>query len=247
MRKLLLAMTLLLLPTVSWSAGGGGYPLDHAPIDVHNEASLQRGAKWFVNYCMGCHSLEYQRWSRFARDAGLSDDQVTDNLIFTGVKVGDTMKNALPKDDSKRWFGAAPPDLSVMARARGADYLYTYLRTFYLDDSRPLGVNNAVFPAVGMPHVMWDQQGWQKPVYETHENDSGEETHTITGFEIVEEGAMKPHEFDAAMADLVNFLVYTAEPAQLDRKRIGFWVLLYLVVAFVVFYLLKKEYWKDVH
>ncbi len=227
-------------------AAGGGYPLDTAPIDLNNKASLQRGAKLFVNYCMGCHSANYQRYNRFGRDAGLTDEQIVDNLIFTGVKVGDTMRIGMSKSDGKKWFGAAPPDLSVIARSRGEDYLYTYLRTFYLDDSRPWGVNNAVFPSVGMPHVLWELQGWQTPIIEMHvEGDV--ETEVITGFEIAQPGTMSLPEFDAAMADLVNFLSYVGEPIQLERKRIGIWVLLFLVLAFVVFYLLKKEYWKDIH
>jgi ubiquinol-cytochrome c reductase cytochrome c1 subunit len=196
---------------------------------------------------MGCHSAQYQRYNRLARDLDLTDELVLDNLVFTGAKVGDTMQNAMPEDDAKRWFGAAPPDLTLIGRSRSPDYLYTYLTTFYLDEKRPLGVNNAVFPAVGMPHVLWELQGWQKPVLEIVEDASGEPKEVITGFELVEPGSMTLPEFNAAMNDLVNFLVYIAEPMQLERRRIGFWVLFYLVIAFVVFYFLKKEYWKDVH
>jgi ubiquinol-cytochrome c reductase cytochrome c1 subunit len=196
---------------------------------------------------MGCHSAQYQRYNRMARDLGLTDEQVLDNLIFTGVKIGETMKNAMPKDTAKKWFGAAPPDLSVIARSRGADYLYTYLRTFYLDESRPYGANNAIFPSVGMPHVLWELQGWQKAVYKTVKDASGNPMEVIDGFELVQEGSMPPREFDKAMADLVSFMVYIAEPIQQERKRIGVWVLLFLVLAFAVFYPLKKEYWKDVH
>lgn len=229
-------------------AAAEGYSLDKAPIDLENKPSLQRGAKLFVNYCMGCHSLDYQRYNRLGRDLDLTDDQIKENLIFTSnTKVGDTMRNAMPKAQAKEWFGAAPPDLSVIARSRGPDYLYTYLRTFYLDESRPWGVNNAVFPAVGMPHILWKLQGWQKPVYETHKDATGEEKEMLVGVELVKPGTMSPPEFDAAMADLVNFLEYVGEPAQLQRKSLGVWVLLFLVVAFIVFYLLKKEYWKDVH
>lgn len=247
MKTKILTLFCLALPATALAAGGGGYPLDKAPIDLHNEASLQRGGQLFVNYCMGCHSAEYQRYNRLGRDVGLTDEQVKDNLIFTGVKVGDTMKNAMPKADAKKWFGAAPPDLSVIARARGNDYLYTYLRTFYVDEKRPWGVNNAVFPSVGMPHVLWPLQGLQKPVYATVHDASGAEKHVIEGFELVQPGAMSPPEFDAAMADLVNFMAYIAEPAQLDRKAVGWWVLAFLVLALAVFYPLKKEYWKDVH
>ncbi len=240
-------IVVLMAPVLVYAAGGGGFPLEHARIDLDNKASLQRGAKLFVNYCMGCHSAEYQRYNRMARDLELTDEQVRDNLIFTGAKVGDTMEIAMEKDDAKRWFGAAPPDLSVIARSRGVDYLFTYLLTFYLDEDRPLGVNNAVFPAVGMPHVLWELQGWQKPVYHNVTDASGEPKEVIAKFEVVEPGSMTPPDFRAAMNDLVNFLAYIAEPARLQRESLGFWVLFYLVIAFVVFYLLKKEYWKDVH
>ncbi len=247
MRKVIIAFALLVLPSLALAVTEG-YPLDKAPIDLSNKASLQRGAKLFVNYCMGCHSAQYQRYNRLARDLNLTDEQVTDNLIFTNdTKVGDTMKIAMPGDDAKKWFGAAPPDLSVIARSRGVDYLYTYLRTFYLDESRPWGVNNAVFPSVGMPHVLWELQGWQKPVYGTVHDASGEEKEVVTGVQLAEPGVMTQPEFDAAMADLVNFLAYVGEPAQLERKRIGWWVLGFLALAFAVFYPLKKEYWKDVH
>ena len=241
-----LAILLLTVPTLA-GAAGGGYPLDHADVDVGNQASLQRGAQLFVNYCMACHSAKFQRYNRLARDAGLSKEQVEANLILTAdTKVGDTMQNAMPAEDSENWFGRAPPDLSLIARSKGADYVYTYLRTFYLDEERPLGVNNAVLANAGMPHVLWELQGWQKPVYGGHGH--GEQgDHTITGFEIVEPGSMTEAQFDSAMRDLVNFLAYVSEPAQLQRKRVGIWVLLFIAFAGVVFYFLKKEYWKDVY
>ena len=196
---------------------------------------------------MGCHSLEHQRYNRMARDIGLTDAQVKENLIFTDAKVGELMRNSMPKSDAKRWFGVAPPDLSLIARARGVDYLYTYLQTFYLDPTRPFGVNNAVFPNVGMPHAIWELQGWQKPVYESGSSKSGGDNKVISGFELVEPGQMSTPEFKEAIADLVNFLAYVGEPIQLERQRIGVWVVLFLFLASVVFYLLKKEYWKDIH
>lgn len=247
MKKIIVALTFLVLPTLSLASGGEGYPLEKAPIDPHNKASLQNGAKLFVNYCMGCHSLEHQRYNRMARDFGLTDDQVKDNLIFTGAKVGELMKNAMPKSDAKRWFGVVPPDLTLIARSRGIDYLYTYLQTFYLDSTRPFGVNNAVFPNAGMPHVLWELQGWQKPRYETHKGPDGHETKVLKEFELVQPGSMSPPEFKEAMTDLVNFLSYAGEPIQLTRQRVGIWVVLFLAFASFVFYLLKKEYWKDVH
>lgn len=246
MKKLIFALIIAIAPAFA-SAAGGDYPLDTAPVDLANKTSLQRGAKLFANYCMGCHSAAYQRYNRFAKDSGLSDKQVLENLVFTGAKVGDTMDNAMPDDMGKQWFGVAPPDLSLIARSRGSDWLYTYLRTFYLDDTRIWGVNNAVFPAVGMPHVLWELQGWQKPVYKTEKDSNDKEVHTIDGFEIVKEGSMSPREFDSAMGDLVNFLTYVAEPVRLERQRLGVWVLLFIILMTAVFYLLKKEYWKDVH
>jgi len=247
MKKIILALAVLALPALSVASGGEGYHLMTAPIDSHNKASLQRGAKLFVNYCMGCHSLEHQRYNRMARDIGLTDEQVKENLIFTGAKVGDTMKNAMNKSEAKGWFGVVPPDLTLIARSRGVDYLYTYLLTFYEDPSRPFGVNNAAFPNAGMPHVLWELQGMQKPIYEKHKNAEGHEVETLTGFELVQPGSMNPPQFKESMADLVNFLSYVGEPIKLERQRIGVWVILFLALAFVVFYLLKKEYWKDVH
>jgi ubiquinol-cytochrome c reductase cytochrome c1 subunit len=248
MKKKIFALMLLILTSLNSTAGEGeGYLLQKAPIDLYNKSSLQKGAKLFINYCMGCHSLEHQRYNRMARDIGLTDDQVKENLIFTGAKVGELMRNSMPKSDAKGWFGVVPPDLSLIARARGVDYLYTYLQTFYLDPTRPFGVNNAVFPNVGMPHALWELQGWQKPVYEPILSKASGETKVISGFELVEPGKMSPPEFKEAMADLVNFLAYVGEPIQLERQRIGIWVVLFLFLASIVFYLLKKEYWKDIH
>ncbi len=246
MRKLIIALVFAALPGLA-AAAEGGYPLDKASIDLNNQASLQRGAKLFVNYCMGCHSAESQRYSRMARDIGLSEEEVKNNLIFTGAKVGDTMKNAMPKAEAKKWFGAPPPDLTLIARSRGVDYLYTYLRTFYVDPKRPWGFNNAVFPLVGMPHALADLQGWQKVVVEKTQDVEGNAVEHITGFELVKPGSLSPPEFDAAMRDLVNFMAYIAEPIKLERQRIGIWVLAFLVLLTAVLYLLKKEYWKDVH
>lgn len=247
MKKIIIALLFLALPGLSLATGGEGYPLEKAPIDPHDKASLQRGAKLFVNYCMGCHSLEHQRYNRMARDIGLTEQQVQDNLIFTGAKVGETMKNAMPKVGAKQWFGVTPPDLSVIARARGVDYLYTYLLTFYQDPTRPFGVNNAAFPNAGMPHVLWELQGMPRPVYAVHKDAEGKEVKTLKGVEITQPGSMNPTEFKGAITDLVNFLAYVGEPAKLERQRLGVWVLLFLGLLFVVFYLLKKEYWKDVH
>lgn len=248
MKKLIIALAFLVVPAVSLAAGGhGDYPLQSAPIDQRNQASLQVGAKLFVNYCMGCHSLEHQRYNRMARDIGLTEEQVRENLIFTGAKIGETMRNAMPKNAAKQWFGVTPPDLTLIARSRGVDYLYNYMLTFYRDPTRPFGVNNLVFPNAGMPHVLWELQGMQEPIYAKHKDAAGNEVQVITGFKITEPGSMSPPEFKEAMADLTNFLAYVAEPIKLERQRIGIWVMLFLALMTAVFYLLKKEYWKDVH
>lgn len=245
MKKTIAAFLFALLPAVSLASGGGVH-LDKAHIDSADRASQQRGAKLFVNYCQGCHSAKFMRYSRMASDLGMTEQQVVDNLMLKDGKIGDTMTNAMKAEDASVWFGKAPPDLSLIARSRGADWLYTYLRTFYLDASRPMGVNNLVFKDVGMPHVLADLQGWQSPVFKTVVHD-GKESQVIDRLELTTPGSMKPAEYDAAVRDLVNFLDYVGEPIKLERQRLGIWVLLFLAVFFVVAYALKKEYWKDVH
>ncbi|HEB67126.1 MAG TPA: cytochrome c1 [Gammaproteobacteria bacterium] len=246
MKKIITAFLLGFVPVLAL-ASGGGVKLDKADIDLHDQDSLRRGAKLFVNYCLSCHSAAYMRYNRMGQDLGLTDAQVKENLMFAAEKVGETMTIAMPADDAKRWFGTKVPDLSVVARARGADWLYSYLRGFHLDSSRPWGVNNTVFKDVGMPHVLWELEGLKKPVYEVRKNHEGEEEKHIVGFETVQPGKLSSAEYDLAVRDLVNFMVYMGEPAKLVRYKIGVWVLLYLVILFVVAYALKKEYWKDVH
>lgn len=245
MKKLITAL-LLALPVAVMAAGAGPH-MEKANIDLGNRESLRHGAKLFVNYCLSCHSAESQRYSRMGQDLGLSDEQVKNNLMLASEKIGSTMTAAMPKADAKRWFGNPPPDLSVMARVRGADYIYNYLTTFYIDEKRPFGVNNLMFPDVGMPHVLWELQGMQKAVKETQTDADGNETSVITGFEIVQPGSMSKEEYDQAARDLTAFMVYVGEPIQLKRTQIGIWVLLFLAVLFVFAYALKKEYWKDVH
>jgi ubiquinol-cytochrome c reductase cytochrome c1 subunit len=245
MKKLIIAL-MFALPAAVMAAGTGPH-LEHAGIDLHDKASLQRGAKLFVNYCLSCHSAAYQRYNRMGRDIGLTDAEVKDNLMLAGDKVGETMTVAMAPADGKRWFGAPPPDLSVIARARGVDYIYTYLKTFYIDEKRPFGVNNVVFPSVGMPHVLWELEGMKKAITETETDAQGNETTVITGFEMVKPGKMNEAEYDQAARDLTTFLTYTAEPVKLKRQSLGIWVLLFLAIFFVVAYALKKEYWKDVH
>lgn len=245
MNRRLVTLLLLLLPALAGAAGGGVH-LDKAKIDLTNKQSLQKGAKLFVNYCLSCHSAAYQRYNRMGSDLGLTEQQVIDNLMFAAEKIGEPMTVAMSRQSGKDWFGAPPPDLTLVSRSRGPDWLYTYLRTFYLDESRPFGVNNLVFPSVGMPHVLWELQGWQKPVYKTLEHD-GNEKQVIDHLQLVEPGTMTPAEYDKAITDLVNFMTYMGEPVKLERQALGIKVLLFLVVLLVITYLLKKEYWKDVH
>ena len=237
---------MMMVPVAALAAGGGVH-LDEADIDLYNKGSLQNGARLFVNYCMGCHSLKYMRYNRMGEDIGLTDQQVKDNLMFVGDKVAETMTIAMPASEAKSMFGTKVPDLSVISRARGADWLYTYLRTFYIDESRPFGVNNATFKDVGMPHVLWELEGLKAPVYETHMDADGKEVKTIVDYEMVTPGKMSQVEYDNAVRDLVNFLVYVGEPVKLERQTLGIWVMLFLAILFVVAYAMKKEFWKDVH
>ncbi len=246
MKKLIAILSLALLP-LSAMAGGGEVHLDEANIDLANHAAIQRGAKTFVNYCMGCHSAQYFRYSKLT-EVGLTEQEIKDNLMLGGGKIRDQMTIAMSPADAAEWFGAPPPDLTLIARVKhdGADWLYSYLRSFYVDDSRPMGVNNTVFPNVGMPHVLADLQGVQKAVYK--EVKHGDKTeHVVDHLELVEPGSMTPAEYDATVRDLVTFLVHVSEPMKLERQRLGIWVLLFLGVLFVLAYLLKKEYWKDIH
>ena len=241
----LTAATMLTSSLVLASSGGAG--LDKANIKLEDTESIKRGAKLFVQYCLNCHSASLMRYSRIAADMGLTDEEITEQLITTGAKVGDTMTITMDPADAKEWFGTAVPDLSVISRARGDDWLYTYLRSFYRDESRPWGVNNAIFKDVGMPHVLWELQGLQEPVKEMHVNDDGIEQEVIAGFKLIEQGKLNPQEYDAVIFDLVNFLAYLGEPSKLQRQALGKWVLSFLAIFLVIIYLLKKEYWKDVH
>jgi ubiquinol-cytochrome c reductase cytochrome c1 subunit len=247
MKKSIIAFILAVAPGLVIAAGAGAH-LDHAHIDLHDKASLQRGAKLFVNYCLNCHSANYMRYNRMGKDLGIPDELVKENLLFTADKVGEQMRVAMSVADGKNWFGTNPPDLTVIARAKGAgsqgaDWLYTYLRSFYVDDSRPFGVNNTVFKDVGMPHVLWELQGLQA----LNNAEDVKEHGAKPEFTLAEPGSMSPDEYDSAMRDLVNFLVYMGEPSKLDRQALGIWVLLFLVVFTLVAYALKKEYWKDIH
>lgn len=266
MRKQFFALLIALLPFAAFAAGGSGWPLDHMELDVSNQASLQSGAKTYMNYCMGCHSLQYERYQRMVDGMGIPPELVEQHLQFDrSVKIGDLMENSMKDADAKVWFGVVPPDLTLVARARGVDWLYTYLRTFYADPARPYGVNNKVFPDVGMPHVLVELQGLQAcapgPVLaanggvrrdpltnkELLHGEDGEPLNPCGRLEVVEAGLVSPAEYDQIVYDLVNFLGYMAEPTQADRQRIGVYVLLFLALLFVFVWLLNREYWKDVH
>jgi ubiquinol-cytochrome c reductase cytochrome c1 subunit len=240
MRAFLILFLLLPLETLTASEE---MKLDRAPIDPRDAASIQRGARVFVNYCLNCHGAEAMRYQRLT-ELGLTEQQIRDNLMFATAKVGDTMNVAMRRKDATAWFGVAPPDLSVIARARGADWLYTYLRTFYRDDSSQTGWNNLAFPNVGMPHVLYELQGEQILKLAEHKGEHGGEP--VKALEIRTPGKLAAGDYDKLTADLVNYLVFMAEPARLARERIGYAVLMFLAVLFVPVYLLKKEYWKDV-
>ena len=244
--KKLFYVLLMLVPVSVLAAGGGNVHLDSADIDLDDQASLQRGAKYFANYCLNCHSAKYMRYQSM-KALGLTEDQIRENLMFPGDKVGELMNIAMSTEDGEKWFGAPPPDLTLVARLRGEDWLYTYLRSFYEDDSRPFGVNNVVFPSVGMPHVLWELQGIQRAVWEETEGADGKPHKELKGLELAEPGTMSPEEYDQMARDLTAYLSWLAEPMQQERKRLGIWVLLFLVVFTAIAYLLKKEYFKDIH
>ena len=253
-----LVRSLLLLLTLAWplavSASSNGYKLQDADTDVSNLASLQRGARNFVNYCLGCHSARYMRYSQVAGDLALTENELRDNLMFTGTRVYDTMMSSMSPEHAQKWFGNAPPDLSLIVRSRSADYVYTYLKSFYGDPSRPTGVNNAVLPNTGMPPVLAGLQGVQNPRFEDRLGEDGKPMlgpegnpiRHLVGLEPGIPGEMSPQEFDGFVRDTVTFLEYVSEPAKAQRRSLGVWVLLYLLMFTAFAYFLKKEYWKDV-
>lgn len=236
MKQFLLTISLLVLSGMAVAATDK--PLYDMQVDLGDESSLQRGARLFVNYCMGCHSAKFMRYNRLGKDLGISEDVLQANLMFETDKPGDTMQTAMPAEQAEQWFGVAPPDLTLSARARGADWLYSYLLTFYKDSDTTTGFNNLQFRGAAMPHVLWELQGIKRAV----KQDDGS-----TKLETVKEGRMTDAEYRGAMRDLVNFMVYISEPAQMERYRIGFWVIFYLLILLVVVYMLKREFWRDVY
>ena len=226
-------------------AAGGGAGLEKANIDLGNKASLQRGAKNFMNYCSGCHSAQYVRYNTIGKHLELSEEQLIDNLMFNAEKTFETIKASMPAADAERWYGVAPPDMSLIARAKGADYIYSFLKSFYVEEGSPTGVNNTVLPGTAMPHVLWELQGNQKANFEIHTED-GVTTQVFLGFEPLSEGELGAEEYDDFVRDTVNFLAYIAEPVRGERRTLGTWVLIYLVVFLIIARMLKKQIWKDV-
>jgi len=269
MKKLIAVLALALLPVAGLASGGHGVELEKANIDLNNQAAIQRGAKFFTNYCMGCHSAKYVRY-KLMEKVGLSAAQIKENLIFDDSKEAGLMKIAMPEAYAAEAFGAPAPDLTLEARRRSPDWIYTYLKSFYTDPSRPTGVNNTVFPNVGMPNILWSLEGIKDPVYkwEIHKGahslasfeteaeaeaaakEEGPGVHVqkvVHGFQQRTAGKLSDAEFDLVARDLTTYLTYIAEPMKLERQQMGVWVLLFLVVFTVLAYLTKKEWWKDVH
>jgi ubiquinol-cytochrome c reductase cytochrome c1 subunit len=246
-----LVLTTLFLSSAAFAkeGGAGDWHSWRSGNDIANQTSLQRGARNFVNYCLGCHSLQYVRYSRVADDLGLTQDQLKANLMFTGERPFDVMRTAMPSADAETWFGRAPPDLSLIARAKGPDYLYQFLKTFYLDPERPTGVNNLALDNAAMPQVLADLQGTQKAVFvlEKKSGRNAEMERVFDHFEQVTPGRMRADEFDEFVRDTVNFLDYVSEPIRAKRESMGLWVVLFLLVFTGFAWALKKEIWKDVH
>lgn len=233
-----------LLISFSAFAAGGGATLQ-AGNDLSDRASLQRGAQLYMNYCAGCHSLKYMRYSRMAEDLGLTEDEVMKNLNFTGAKFGEQVQVSMPAAGGEKWFGKMPPDLSLISRVRTSDWIYTYLKSFYLDESRPLGWNNKLFPNASMPNPLWELQGLQHAEFGPVDPATGERH--VEGLKVAQAGRQSAQEFDQTARDITNFLEYVGEPAALKRQSVGVWVILFLAALTFLAYLLKQEYWKDVH
>lgn len=256
MKTIIQKITIFLLATVMlapvMAIASGGAHLESAPIDINDKESLRRGAKAFGDYCYSCHSASFMRFNRIAKDLEMEEQEVREMLIHTRgkkgspTKIGDLMKVSMTADYAKNAFGTAVPDLSLAARARGADWIYSYLRSFYIDSDRPTGFNNSVFNDVAMPNVLWSLQGLQEAKYKTVMH-GDVEVEELEGFELIQAGKLSSEEYDMFLGDLTNFMVYLAEPVQVERRSLGWKVLLFLVVLFGFAYAMKKEYWKDVH
>ena len=241
-------MTLVLMAgSNSFAAGDSGLELRPADNDVSDTESLQRGARNFMNYCSGCHSAKYVRFNRMGRDLGLTEEQLIENLMFNAEVPHDTIQRTMRDEDAIRWFGKPPPDLSVTPRSRGIDYVFNFLQSFYVDPDSPTGVDNVLLPGTSMPDVLWEMQGYQEAIFSEHEiEDGGGIELVFEQFQSITEGNMSDEDFQTFVRDTVNFLDYMSEPAQLRRKAIGVWVLMFLSVFLVLTIMLKKEVWKDV-
>jgi len=240
-----LAAITAILVTANAHAAGNSVELEKANIDPGNKASLQRGARNFMNYCSGCHSAQYVRFNTIGKYLDLSEEQLIDNLMFNAEKTFETIQTSMPKQNAARWYGKIPPDMSLMARAKGADYIYSYLKSFYLDPESPTGVDNLVLSGTSMPDVLWELQGYQNAVFSTH-TDEGVSTQVFEHFEPATAGKLSAEDYDMIVRDTVNFLAYISEPIRADRRKIGTWVLIYLLVFLIIARMLKKQIWKDV-
>ena len=241
----LMVIAACFVTTLAIAAGGGDEQMDEAFIDPDNIPSLQRGAKNFINYCSGCHSAQYVRYNTIGKHLQLSEEQLVNNLMFNAVKTFETMRAAMPAADAERWFGTPPPDMSLIARAKGADHIYNFLKGFYIDPDSPTGVDNRVLAGTSMPHVLWELQGYQKAVFSEITDEYGTTNH-FDGFAKVTAGMMNAEEYDDFVRDTVNFLAYIAEPIRSDRRRLGKWVLIYLFVFLIIAWMLKNQVWKDI-
>ena len=241
----LMALGVCFLASQAMAAGGSAH-LEPAEIDPDNVSSLQRGARNFMNYCSGCHSAQYVRFNTIGKSLDLSEEQLVDNLMFNAEKTFETIKSSMPPADAARWYGTPPPDMSLMARAKGADYVYNFLKGFYVSPESPTGVDNLVLAGTSMPHVLWELQGFQAAHFEHHNNDDGSVTTTFEGFEQLSPGSMDAEDYDEFVRDTVNFLVYIAEPIRSDRRKLGVWVIMFLIFFFILSVQLKKQIWKDV-
>lgn len=242
--------SLLLLSACFISAQGfaasGSVHLEESGIDPDNINSLQRGARNFMNYCSGCHSAQYVRYKTIGKDLDLSEEMLVDNLMFNADKTFETILTSMPREDAARWFGTPPPDLSLIARAKGSDYIFNFLKGFYVADGGPTGVDNLILPGSSMPHVLWELQGYQRADFSTHNNDDGSVTTTFEGFEPLTAGQMDSEAYDEFVRDTVNFLAYIAEPIRSDRRKLGVWVLMFLIFFYIIANMLKNQIWKDV-
>jgi ubiquinol-cytochrome c reductase cytochrome c1 subunit len=248
LRKVAVAVTAIFVAAGAYAAGNND-TVHPAENDVDNIQSLQRGAANFINYCSGCHSAEYVRFNTLARDLEISEEQLINNLMFNAEKTFETIQASMRGRDSARWFGQQPPDLSLRARAKGTDYIYSLLKSFYLDPDSPTGVDNLVLAGTGMPHVLWKLQGYQRAIFvdEPVEGEEGVSRRVFQKFEFVSEGTMSEQEYDGFVRDTVNFLEYIAEPERSTRRKVGTWVIIYLLFFLIISVMLKKEIWKDVN